>query len=98
ADLVTGVQTCALPIYEDAHFFFFAFLAFFAFGAFFLAFGLGFAVFAFTAATTFFPASPMLSAEMIGSPESLRIFLPRSSLVPFKIGRASCRGRLLISV
>ena len=25
----------------------------------------------------------MLSAEMIGRPESLRIFLPRSSLVPF---------------
>src|SRR5882724_2184253 len=72
---------------EDAHFFFFAFLAFFAFGAFFLGFGLGlgfgFAVFAFTAATAFFPASPILSAEMIGSPESLRIFLPRSSFVPF---------------
>jgi len=33
--------------------------------------------------TTLFAASAMLSAEMIGSPESLRIFLPRSSLVPF---------------
>ena len=29
------------------------------------------------------PRRAMLSAEMIGRPESLRIFLPRSSLVPF---------------
>src|SRR4029077_346663 len=75
---------------EDAHFFFFAFLAFLAFFAFlttlFLGLGLGFGFgfgFPFTAATAFFPASPMLSAEMIGRPESFRIFLPRSSLVPF---------------
>src|SRR5438105_4803692 len=76
---------------EDAHlrFFFFAFFARF-FGAlrarfFGLAFGFGFGLvfFPLTAATTFLPASPMLSAEMIGSPESLRIFFPRSSLVPF---------------
>src|SRR4051812_34906716 len=35
------------------------------------------------AVTTFWPASPMFSAEMIGSPEADRIFFPRSSLVPF---------------
>src|SRR6185369_14232098 len=38
--------------------------------------------FPFTAATTFSPACAMLSTEMIGRPESLRICLPRSSLVP----------------
>src|SRR5438105_572651 len=37
----------------------------------------------FTAATTFSAASPMLSAEMIGRPESRSIFLPSSSFVPF---------------
>src|SRR5205823_614718 len=59
---------------EDAHecFFFFA-----------VDFGFFFAAFFFTAATTFFPASAIVSAGMIGRPESLRIFLPRSSLVPF---------------
>src|SRR6185503_8054227 len=65
---------------QDAHFFFFAFLAFFT-GAFFSGFGFDF--FFWMAPTTFFAASAMLSAEMIGRPESLRIFLPRSSLVPF---------------
>src|SRR5258708_5908450 len=34
------------------------------------------------AATTFCAASPMSLAEMIGRPESARIFLPRSTLVP----------------
>src|SRR5437773_10777894 len=34
------------------------------------------------AATTFWPASAMLLPEMIGSPDSARIFLPRSTLVP----------------
>src|SRR5206468_6931648 len=35
------------------------------------------------AATAFSPASAMLFALMIGSPDSARIFLPSSSLVPF---------------
>src|SRR5690349_9408312 len=39
--------------------------------------------FPFTAATARSPASAMLFAAMIGRPESARIFLPRSSLVPF---------------
>src|SRR5882672_1748848 len=81
-----------LPFFFVA--FFFGFLiAFFAVFFFALAFGVGllfgFALalgFAFdpppAAATTFFPASAMLLAEMIGSPESARIFLPRSTLVP----------------
>src|SRR5688572_4712903 len=42
-----------------------------------------FAALPFTAATTFCAASAMLSAEMISRPESRRIFLPRSSFVPF---------------
>ena len=32
---------------------------------------------------TFWAASAIVSAEMIGSPESFRIFLPMSSFVPF---------------
>src|SRR5438105_3275437 len=36
-----------------------------------------------TAATIFCAASAMLSAEMIGSPDSARIFFPMSSFVPF---------------
>src|SRR6185295_13806360 len=36
-----------------------------------------------TAATILVAASAMESAEMMGRPESLRICLPRSSLVPF---------------
>src|SRR5512147_2204422 len=48
-----------------------------------LGFGLGFAFFAWMAATILCPACAMLSAEMMGRPESLRICLPRSSLVPF---------------
>src|SRR5690606_3549305 len=59
---------------------FFFFTATFFFAIFFFA-GFFFFVF-FRAATTFFAASAMLSAEMIGRPESFRIFLPRSSLVP----------------
>src|SRR5467141_2134894 len=38
--------------------------------------------FAFAAATTFCAASAMFLAEMIGRPESARIFLPSSTLVP----------------
>src|SRR5262249_10037907 len=38
--------------------------------------------FPLAAATTFSAASPMLDAEMIGNPESARIFLPRSTFVP----------------
>jgi hypothetical protein len=82
---------------EDAHFFFLFTAAFFALraGAFFFTglrlglgfglgfgLGLGFACFLLIAATTRSPACAMLSAEMIGRPESLRILLPRSSLVP----------------
>ena len=37
----------------------------------------------FTAATIFVAASAIVSALMIGRPDSLSIFLPRSSLVPF---------------
>src|SRR5262249_3802975 len=36
-----------------------------------------------TASTTFCAASAMVSAEMMGRPDSASIFLPRSSLVPF---------------
>src|SRR5262249_10351226 len=65
---------------------FFAFFFIFGFG-----FGFGFDFdfffgFAFVSppapATTFLPASAILPAEMIGSPDSARIFLPRSTLVP----------------
>src|SRR5882672_2125678 len=61
----------------------FAFFFVLGFG---FAFGLAFFTFAFfpppAAATTFLPASAMLLAEMIGRPDSERIFLPRSTLVP----------------
>ena len=39
--------------------------------------------YAAAAATTFWAASAMVSALMIGSPESASSFLPSSSLVPF---------------
>src|SRR3569623_429589 len=42
-----------------------------------------FCYFPLAAATTFCAASSMVSAEMIGRPESASIFLPMSSLVPF---------------
>src|SRR6185437_13307170 len=50
----------------------------------------------FAAATTFSAALAMLSALMMGKPDSARIFLPSSSLVPFMrttSGTLSCTSR-----
>src|SRR5690606_27502241 len=69
-----------------AAFFFLTATAFFfaGFAVFFAGFAFFFAGFVFfRAATTFCAASAMLSAEMIGRPDSRRICFPRSSLVPF---------------